>query len=145
MPRNPRTVNVDDLRRILGDEAAAKVLTTLNPPPPTIRVKDSELATAIDLFRDPLQESKMWREVIDVVRRYFIDKPVSRHNFLKWAEEMSASEPDSATSVFAVPANPPKERRERQKITDPEVLEKRREALAKARAVLAEHRAAAAQ
>jgi hypothetical protein len=135
MPAARKTVPVDALREILGTERTDELLQKLSPPTPTVRVQVNELSLARVLFADPLTESKKWDATIPVLRRYFLDRGQARRHFLQWIEQAQA-DPEGASG----PAPPPAPRR---KVSDPAILEKRRAALAKARAVRSEKRRAA--
>jgi hypothetical protein len=131
---NRKTVSVDALRELLGERRADELLEKLNPPRPTVQVKVTQLSTAQKLYADPLTESKSWDQTIDVIRRYFLERAPARRAFLAWVDQASRSSagpsPDGSSST-------------RRKITDPAVLEKRRAALAKARAARSQRARAA--
>lgn len=128
-----KTIPVDTLRELLGSETMEEILQQLNPPAPTVRVQLNELNLARVLFNDPLTESKKWDATLPVLRRYFLDRGQARRHFIEWIEQAQA-DPDSGPRSVAREAAP------RRKVSDPEVLEKRRAALAKARAVRSEKR-----
>jgi hypothetical protein len=127
-----KTVPVDQLREILGDAQTDALLEKMTPAKPTVQVDLQDLSTARKLYAEPLIDSKNWPDTVNVVRRYFLERGQARRYFLQWVNQNLDALPDDATSVPA-PA-----RRTRRKVTDESVLEKRRQALAKARAVRAE-------
>jgi hypothetical protein len=131
MPTQRKTIPVDALRELLGNDKTEELLDQLSPAPPTVRVQAEQLRLARQLYADPLAESPRWDSTIPVVRRYFMERGQARRSFLNWVAK-TQDDPDVA-SAGAAP-----QRRPRRKVTDPEVLEKRRAALAKARAVRAE-------
>lgn len=127
-----KTVPVDQLREILGDEKTDELLEKMTPAKPTVPIDVPGLRTARTLYADPLTDSKNWTDTVNVVRRYFLERGQARRYFLQWVQQTLEASPEDGTSVPA-PA-----RRTRRKVEDPAVLEKRRQALAKARAVRAE-------
>ena len=127
-----KTVPVDALREILGDTQTDALLEKLSPPKPTIPVGLADLSLARKLYADPVTESSSWDETTNVVRRYFLERGQARRYFLAWLQQTLQTSPDNATTI------PAPERRSRRRVTDPAVLEKRRAALAKARAVRSE-------
>ena len=127
-----KTVPVDQLREILGDAKTDELLEKMTPPKPTVDVRVQDLSTARTLYANPLTDSKSWPETVNVVRRYFLERGQARRYFLDWVRQTLEASPEDGTSVPA-PA-----RRTRRRVTDPAVLKKRQEALAKARAVRAE-------
>lgn len=131
-----KTVPVDQLRELLGDAETDALLERMTPAKPTVPVGLAELSLANKLYSDPTTESKNWPDTVNVVRRYFLERGQARRYFLSWVHQTLDASPEDATTIPA-PA-----RRTRRKVTDPEVLEKRRQALAKARAVRAERLAA---
>lgn len=131
-----KTVPVDQLREILGDAQTDALLEKMTPAKPTVQISLPELSTARKLYSDPLIESKNWADTVNVVRRYFLERGQARRYFLQWVEQTLDASPEDGTSIPA-PA-----RRTRRRVTDPAVLEKRRQALAKARQVRAEKLAA---
>lgn len=131
-----KTVPVDQLREILGNERTDELLEKMTPKKPTVDIELPELKTARTLYADPLTDSKNWPETVPVVRRYFLERGQARRYFLNWLDQTLQTSPEDATSI------PAPSRRTRRKVTDPQVLEKRRQALAKARRVRAEKLAA---
>lgn len=131
MPTQRKTIPVDALRELLGNDKTEELLDQLTPPAPTVRVQAEQLRLARHLYSDPLGESQQWGETIPVVRRYFMERGQARRSFLDWVAKIQ-DDPSVADSA------PQPARRPRRKVTDPAVLEKRRAALAKARAVRAE-------
>lgn len=127
-----KTVPVDQLREILGDQKTDELLEKMTPAKPTVEIHSPELRTARTLYADPLTDSKNWPDTVNVVRRYFLERGQARRYFLQWVQQTLEGSPEDGTSVPA-PA-----RRSRRRVTDPAVLKKRQEALAKARAVRAE-------
>jgi hypothetical protein len=127
-----KTVPVDQLREILGDAQTDALLEKMTPAKPTVAIKPQELSTARTLYADPLTESKNWPDTVNVVRRYFLERGQARRYFLAWVQQTLEMSPEDASTIPA-PA-----RRTRKKVEDPVVLEKRRQALAKARQVRAE-------
>lgn len=127
-----KTIPVDQLREILGDEKTDELLEKMTPAKPTVEIRSQELTTARTLYADPLTDSKNWADTVNVVRRYFLERGQARRYFLDWVQNTLEASPEDGTSVPA-PA-----RRTRRRVTDPAVLKKRQEALAKARAVRAE-------
>jgi hypothetical protein len=123
---------VDQLREILGDAKTDELLEKMSPPKPTVDIKAQELSTARTLYANPLTDSRNWPDTVNVVRRYFLERGQARRYFLQWVQQTLDASPEDGTSIPA-PA-----RRTRRRVTDPEVLKKRQEALAKARAVRAE-------
>lgn len=130
MPTQRKTIPVDALRELLGNDKTEELLDQLSPPAPTVRVQAEQLRLARQLYADPLAESPQWDTTIPVVRRYFMERGQARRSFLDWVAK-TQDDPDIASA-------PQPARRPRRKVTDPAVLEKRRAALAKARAVRAE-------
>lgn len=131
MPTQRKTIPVDALRELLGNDKTEELLDQLTPPAPTVRVQADQLRIARELYADPLAESAQWSSTIAVVRRYFMERGQARRSFLDWVAK-TQDDPE------AVQPNAQPARRPRRKVTDPAVLEKRRAALAKARAVRAE-------
>lgn len=129
MPRR-KTISIDELREVLGDDRTDDLLERLNPPPPTVKVDLNELNLAQVLYADPIADSKKWADTVPVVRRYFLERGQARRRFLAWIQEAKDTPDELADGV----APQPRPRQERKKITDPEVLERRRAALVKARA-----------
>ena len=127
-----KTVPVDQLRELLGDAKTDELLEKMTPAKPTVEIHSPELRTARTLYADPLTDSKNWPDTVNVVRRYFLERGQARRYFLAWVQQTLEASPEDGTSIPA-PA-----RRTRRKVEDPVVLEKRRQALAKARAVRAE-------
>ncbi|MGH7921824.1 MAG: hypothetical protein ACREQM_18050 [Candidatus Dormibacteraceae bacterium] len=121
-----KNVSVDVLRQVLGDSRTDDLLGKLTPAKPTVPVDVQSLRLAGTLFTDPLTESSSWADTVAVIRRYFLDRGQSRRAFLAWLEQASASAVNGGPAA-ASPSRP------RRKITDPQVLERRRAALAKAR------------
>jgi hypothetical protein len=126
-----KMIRVDVLRDVLGEAQTDELLTRLNPPPPTVRVDLNELNLAHVLYADPMTESKKWEDTLPVVRRYFLERSQARRHFLEWVAAFQAN--PEALENGAQPQSRP-----RRRITDPAALERRRAALAKARAVRAE-------
>lgn len=120
-----KTVSIDVLRQVLGDSETDEVLEKLAPAKPTVPVDIEGLRLARTLYADPLTESKQWDETVPVLRRYFLERGQSRRAFLAWLDQ---------TPVDGAPVDGAAPKRPRRKITDPALLERRREALAKARA-----------
>jgi hypothetical protein len=131
MPAQRKTVPVDALRELLGNDKTDELLDQLTPPPPTVRVQAEQLRIARRLYADPLAESKQWDVTVAVVRRYFMERGQARRSFLDWVAKAQDSPEVADANSHPAP-------RPRRKVTDPAVLEKRRAALAKARAVRAE-------
>lgn len=127
-----KTVPVDQLREILGDAKTDELLEKMAPPKPTVDIRVQDLSTARTLYANPLTDSKNWGDTVNVVRRYFLERGQARRYFLQWVGQTLEASPEDGTSVPAPP------RRTRRRVTDPAVLKKRQEALAKARAVRAE-------
>lgn len=127
-----KTVPVDQLREILGNAKTDELLEKMAPPKPTVDIRVQDLSTARKLYADPLTESKSWPDTVNVVRRYFLERGQARRYFLQWVQQTMESSPADGTSIPA-PA-----RRTRRRVTDPAVLEKRKQALAKARQVRAD-------
>lgn len=121
-----KRISVDVLRQLLGENRTDQLLEKLTPSKPTIPINVRDLNLARALFADPLTDSKQWAETVPVLRRYFLERGQARRSLLAWLEQAPAGVVDS-TSAEA-PA-----RRPRPKVTDPELLERRRAALAKAR------------
>lgn len=130
MPTQRKTIPVDALRELLGNDKTEELLDQLSPPAPTVRVQADQLRLARQLYAEPLADSPQWDSTIPVVRRYFMERGQARRSFLDWVAKTQDA-PDIASG-------PQPARRPRRKVTDPAVLEKRRAALAKARAVRAE-------
>ena len=126
--RHRKTVSVDVLRELLGNNQADALLEKVTPQKPTVPVGLAELSLAGKLYADPLTESKSWRETSDVVRRYFLERGQARRGFRTWIQQTLEAAPDG---INGASASAPRARR---KVTDPAVLEKRRASLAKARA-----------
>jgi hypothetical protein len=131
MAPSRKTISIDALRDLLGADRTHELLERLEPPSPTVRVQLNELNLARVLFADPLTESRKWDSTVPVLRRYFLDRSQARRHFLEWIDRANADAPDTTA-----PPPPPARRR----IVDPTTLEKRRAALAKARAARAEKR-----
>lgn len=132
MPAARKTIPIDTLRELLGPEQTDELLEKLSPAVPSVRVQLNELNLARVLFADPVTESKKWDATLPVVRRYFLDRGQARRHFLDWIERAQADPDAGEGASVAAPA--------RRKVVDPVVLEKRRAALAKARAVRSEKR-----
>lgn len=120
-----KTVSVDVLRQLLGDSRTDEVLEKLTPSKPTIPVAVESLSLARTLYADPLTESRRWADTVPVIRRYFLERGPSRRAFLAWLDQSPVDEASAQPAV----------RRTRRPITDPEQLERRRAAMAKAREV----------
>jgi hypothetical protein len=133
-PPARKTIPVEALRDLLGNDKTDELLSQLKPPPPTIRVLPYQLRTVRNLYSDPVAESSAWESTIAVVRRYFLERGAARRAFLNWV----GAHQDDPELVEANGNSAPKRRR--RQITGPAVLERRRAALAKARAVRAEKR-----
>lgn len=127
-----KTVPVDQLREILGDAKTDELLEKMAPPKPTVHIDVQDLSTARTLYANPLTDSKNWPDTVNVVRRYFLERGQARRYFLQWVQQTMESSPADGASI------PAPVRRTRRQVTDPAVLEKRKAALAKARAVRAE-------
>lgn len=121
-----KRVSVDVLRQILGDSQTDQVLEKLSPAKPTIPIDIQSLKLARTLFSDPLTESKQWPETVPVLRRYFLERGQARRGLLAWLDQAPVGQVDGTGPQ--TPASRP-----RRKITDPDLLERRRAALAKAR------------
>ena len=134
---NRKTVTIDVLRQVLGERQTDDILEKLAPAKPTIPVDVRSLSLARTLYADPMTESNQWGDTLQVIRRYFLERGQSRRAFLGWLDEASAGAIDGA----------PRDARQRprRKITDPEVLERRPAALAKARAARSRRRQGAHQ
>lgn len=124
MPARKR-ISVDVLRQLLGESRTDQLLEKLTPTKPTISIDARELNLARTLFVDPLTESKQWPDTAPVLRRYFLERGQARRGFLTWLDQ-------ELGMADGTPAPAPAQR-PRRKITDPELLERRRAALAKAR------------
>lgn len=123
---NRKTVSVDVLRQLLGDSQTDELLEKLAPAKPTIAVDARSVHLARSLFAYPLTDSNDWADTLPVVRRYFLDHGRSRRAFLGWLDRVSTDGVDGGAA--RVP-----EEKVRRRVTDPEQLERRRAAMAKAR------------
>ena len=119
-----KTISVDVLRQLLGESRTDEVLEKMRPSKPSIPVDVENLSLAKTLYADPLTESKQWEDTVPVIRRYFLERGQSRRAFLAWLDQSPLGGADGEPTPV----------RRRRPITDPEVLERRRAAMAKARA-----------
>lgn len=114
-----KRVSVDVLRQLLGESQTDQLLERLTPAKPTIPMDVRELNLAGTLFADPLTESRQWADTVPVLRRYFLERGRARRGLLSWLELASVGQMDGTRAETRA-------RRPRRKVTDPELLERRR-------------------
>ena len=121
-----KRVSVDVLRQLLGESETDQLLEQLTPAKPTVPMDVRDLNLARTLFADPFTESKQWTDTVPVLRRYFLERGQARRGLLAWLDQAGAGAVDGTPAGMQA-------RRPRRRVTDPELLERRRAALVKAR------------
>ncbi len=103
MPRTPKTLRIEDLRRHLGDERVDDLVRSIvgtrrAMPPSATRISRQQLDRTVALVNGEAvgNARRAWIGTVPVFRYYFAESAQRRRFFNEWAERIRDSLPEEA-------------------------------------------------
>lgn len=92
-PRTPKTLKIDDLRRLLGEDQVSRLVTAIKGEGPTrarpLQVTREQLDKTVALVNGEAagDARRAWIGTVPVFRLYFAESPQRQRRFTEWADE----------------------------------------------------------